>query len=89
MNEPTYCKMLVSVSSGDKHAPEMQADKSCGCIPYIFKYEILLELLGSTCGHKEVRTPVFSVEMNVFKLDALAAFWGEGGCTKLNLVYLK
>jgi len=66
--------MLVSVSSGDKHAPEMEADKSCGCIPYISKYEILLELLGSTCGHKKIRTPVFSVEMHVFKLDALAAF---------------
>jgi len=67
----------------------MQADKSCVCIPHIFKYEILLELLGSTCGYKEVRTPVLSVEMHVFKLDPLAAFWGEGGCTKLNLVYLK
>jgi len=67
----------------------MEADISCGCIPYISKYEILLELLGSTCGHKEVRTPVFSAKMHVFKLDALAAFWEEGGCTKLNLVYPK
>jgi len=79
--------MLVSVSSGDKHATEMHDDKSCGFIPHIFKYKILLELLGSTCDHKEVRTPVLSVEMHVFKLDALTAFWG-GGCTKLNLVYL-
>jgi len=47
--------MLVSVSSGDKHAPEMEADKSHGCISYVSKCEILLELLGSTCQNPSLQ----------------------------------
>jgi hypothetical protein len=60
----------------------MQANKSCGCIPHILEFELLLKLLGSTCGHKDVRIPVLGAEVHVSKLDALAAIWGEECCTK-------
>jgi hypothetical protein len=77
-----YCKTLASVSSGDKHAPVMQADKSCVCIPHIFKYEILLELLGSTCGYKEVRTPVLCRDSRL-QIRPLGCILGRRGLHKI------